>query len=364
MNKVDSMVETGFLSAEDISHLESIVGKAHEDWFKSVYIYITEKCQLHCKHCYLGTRLKRAATMPFDQICHNLKVWKALGGSKLCLLGGEPTLHPQFEDVVRYSIDLGYEKITMDTNGLQIAAKKLSAFDSSDITFIRVSLDGGSPETHEWIRGKGTFETVVNTIRGLCDKGFDTRIICTVNKMNMKDCLDILPLADDLGVNTVKYHIFSGVGNGKDIAQWVLTPYEWVEFTSLLLEQKGEYTTNIVYQTAYADEELGKWYHTEGYEGCVGKYLDRVSIFPDNKVYVCCYLFDTDMNFADMSNGKVKIKKEFNELNLFMERDDGHCAFDELCAGGCPAEKIVRGSLPCRTYPDTFPVCRLWKTEV
>jgi MoaA/NifB/PqqE/SkfB family radical SAM enzyme len=362
MNVMD--MEPDILSDEDISHLESILGQRQENWFKNIYIYITEKCQLHCKHCYLGERLKRAATMPIDQIYHNLDIWRALGGSKLCILGGEPTLHPQFEDVVRYAIDIGYKKVTMDTNGLQTALKKISLFESSDFAFIRVSLDGASPETHEKMRGKNTFKTVVNTVEELCNKGFDIRLICTVNKINREDCLNILPLADDLGVNVVKYHIFSGVGNGKDIDQWVLTPYEWVDFTKSLLEQKGKYKTQIVYQTAYANEELGHWYHEEKYRGCIGKDLDRVSIFPDNKVYVCCYLFDTDLNFAHMGDGRVHIKKEFNELNLFMEDDGGHCKFDTLCCGGCPGEKIVRGSLPCRTYPDTFPVCRLWKTEV
>jgi hypothetical protein len=80
---------------------------------------------------------------------------------------------------------------------------------------------------------------------------------------------------------------------------------------------------------------------------------------------VCCYLFDTDLHFGTLVDGQVKIKKEFSELDLFVGEDEGgNCAFDELCAKGCPAEKIVRGSLPCKEYPGTFPVCRLWKTEI
>ncbi len=365
MSSLINIPETGIISAEDISHLETVLGQRNENWFKGVYIYITEKCQLRCSHCYLGNRLKRAASMSIDEIYHNLKIWRTVGGRKVCFLGGEPTLHPQFEEAVRYAIQLGYEEITMDTNGLSPALTKLKKFDSSDFSYVRVSLDGASPETHERIRGKDTFKTVVHTIEELCKHGFDTRIICTVDNYNKRDCLDILPLADEFGVSMVKYHIFSAVGNGKEVAPSVLTPYEWVQFTNSLLELKGKYTTKIVYQTSYADERLGRWYHSEKYDGCVGKNLDRVSIFPDGRVYVCCYLFDTDLHFAEMADSTVRIRKEFNELNVFVgQEDNGHCTFGTLCVGGCPAEEIVTGSLPCEKYPGTFPICRLWKSEV
>ena len=91
MSNVMNTPEETVLSAEDFSHLETTLGQMNEEWFKNIYIYITEKCQLHCRHCYLGQRLKRAATMPLGYIFQNLDIWKTLGGRKLCILGGEPT---------------------------------------------------------------------------------------------------------------------------------------------------------------------------------------------------------------------------------------------------------------------------------
>jgi hypothetical protein len=51
--------------------------------FRNVYLYITERCQLRCEHCYMGERLDRALKMPFDQITATLRTWRQMGGSKL-----------------------------------------------------------------------------------------------------------------------------------------------------------------------------------------------------------------------------------------------------------------------------------------
>jgi len=37
--------------------------------------------------------------------------------------------------------------------------------------------------------------------------------------------------------------------------------------------------------------------------------LDRISIFPDGRCYVCSYLFDTTCTFARMQNGQVVLNR-------------------------------------------------------
>ncbi len=48
--------------------------------------------------------------------------------------------------------------------------------------------------------------------------------------------------------------------------------------------------------------------------GFIGRTLDRISIFPDGRCYVCSYLFDTDLHFATMQDGKVALNKDANEI--------------------------------------------------
>lgn len=358
-----------YLAPEDYDYLKKISKEPSEKWFRNVYIYITEKCQLRCKHCYLGRRLDKEVIMSKDDIFRNLVLWKKIGGKKLCFLGGEPTLHPQFEEIIKYANGLKYEEITMDSNGQQIALEKLKNMNSADFTYIQVSLDGGSALTNDKTRGKGTFATAMNTIKELRERNFDIRIICTVNNNNIEDCLKILSIADDLGVSLVKYHIFSGIGSGKENADLLINPKEWIKFYNLLLKQKGKYKARIQYQVAYGDTKTKEILFDQNYDGCLGRKLDRMSVFPNGNVYICSYLFDTDLNFAqvDLKNNKLIINKDrLNELSLFhsgMKKCD-HCNFFETCFMGCQAEKLVNDFYPCIKHKEIYPVCRLWKADV
>ncbi len=358
-----------FLTPQDFLYLKKLTNNPPKNWFENIYIYITEKCQLRCKHCYLGKRLNRGLVMSKEEVFDNLSFWKKIGGKKLCFLGGEPTLHPDFEEVVKHANDLKYEKVIMDSNGQKISLEKLSNLSYSDFSYIQISLDGGSSSINDITRGKNTFNIALNSIKELRKKNFDIRIICTVNRFNIKDCLNLLPLADRLGVSLIKYHIFSGIGIGKDNNNLLINPKEWINFTNLLLEQKGKYKTKIQYQAAYGDENTKSLLFGQKYAGCLGRKLDRMSIFADKKVYVCSYLFDTGLNFAevDLKNNKLVINQKRNsEINLFFSKLEKcqRCNFNNVCANGCMAEKIVNNFYLCSKYRNIYPICRLWKATV
>lgn len=271
--------------------------------FRNVYLYITEACQLRCEHCYMGERLDRALKMPFDEIDRTLTTWRQMGGSKLTVLGGEPTLHPRFTDVIRHAAMLGYEHVITTSNGLDPAIRKFRRMTPDDFAYIQISLDGGSAASHDQIRGPGTFDEALRNITELTERGFDTRIICTVNRANTGDCLNLLDIADEIGVSLVKFHVFSVIGSGHDVAEWGMQPAEWIEFYEHLERAAPGHRTRVWYQPTYARRDRIAGYAANGYRGCIGRTLDRISIFPDGRAYVCSFLFDTDLHFATMVDG-------------------------------------------------------------
>jgi radical SAM protein with 4Fe4S-binding SPASM domain len=355
------MDQYGFARSPEISE------KVQYGRFRNVYLYITEKCQLSCGHCYMGERLEHAVTMPFPEVVTTLTTWRKMGGSKLTILGGEATLHPQFCEIIKVANRLGYEKVILTTNGLKPACKRLESLEAKDFAYVQVSLDGARPETHDKIRGKGTFNIAWKTIENLCSRGFDVRIICTVNKVNIGECLDLLPMADKVGVQLVKYHVFSGIGNGTENSEWIIHPIEWIGFYEQLEHEKNKWKTKIWYQPTYAKIEKAKQYAAKGYQGCIGRTLDRISIFPDGRAYVCSYLFDTSLNFANIIDGKIEINKGPNEFDLFTKAiTHANCSDckSSACMGGCPAEQIVMGRSSCESFSDIVPICRLWKSDL
>src|SRR3989337_604277 len=80
----------------------------------------------------------------------------------MTILGGEPSLHPDFLPILEYVI-LTYKNVNLDTNG----QFDPSVIDSGIDTFRRlkhltISLQGSSAVSHELISGRGTFEKTVN----------------------------------------------------------------------------------------------------------------------------------------------------------------------------------------------------------
>lgn len=335
--------------------------------FRNVYLYITEKCQLRCGHCYMGDRLERAKFMSLSEVKHTLQTWRKLGGSKLSILGGEPTLHPDFIEICHYAKAIGYEKVILNTNGVGKALSILDKMKPEDFNYVQVSLDGGSSATHDSVRGPGTFRLAWKTSEALAARKFDTRIICTVNRKNRSDCLELIPKCEAIGASLVKFHVFSNIGNGQGNSDWAMTPREWIEFYEELERIKKDHKIQIWYQPTYANKENIHRFAQQGYRGCIGRTLDRISIFPDGRAYVCSYLFDTAQNMFQMVDGEVKINRGENEFELFTKvltkSSCGSCKSPKACLGGCPAEELSMGKSSCEADSEIIPVCRLWKSD-
>ena len=364
----DSREYQAFL-ADSYGHARApeTIAKLEYGRFRNVYLYITMACQLNCKHCYLGDRLQHKVHMPTEKVKHTLEVWRKMGGSKLNLIGGEPTLHPDFIEITRFAKEIGYEKVILNTNGLRKAREVLMKMDPEDISYVQVSLDGGLEMTHDQIRGHGNIKITWKTIEEITARGFDTRVICTVNKVNIDDCLDLLDKTEKVGASLLKFHVFSTIGNGGENAQWVIKPREWMAFCEKLKTLSANRKMQVWYQPTYASKDNITDFAKQGYRGCLGKTMDRISIFPDGKAYVCSFLFDTEMNMFYMDNGHIKLNPKQNECDLFtstLSRSScNSCSSAAICVGGCPAEKLIEGEAACSSEEKVIPICRLWKSD-
>jgi radical SAM protein with 4Fe4S-binding SPASM domain len=66
--------------------------------------------------------------------------------------GGEPTLHPHLIDSMRHAVQTGL-KIGLFTNGSLMTETKIHQLLELEPTFIRVSLDAGTPDIHRLLHG-------------------------------------------------------------------------------------------------------------------------------------------------------------------------------------------------------------------
>lgn len=73
-----------------------------------LWLEITGKCQLNCSHCYAESGpAGRHGAMEASDWLSVMDQAAGLGISTVQLIGGEPTMHPQFEILLRHAIDCG-----------------------------------------------------------------------------------------------------------------------------------------------------------------------------------------------------------------------------------------------------------------
>ncbi len=114
----------------------------YSPWFTQ--LVVIRKCNLSCGYC--NEYDKTSSPVPTDILKARLKKLKDLGSFSVCLTGGEPTLHPDLPELIRYSrYDLKFLKTVMITNGFFLTKELIEKLNESGLQDMQISIDGVKP---------------------------------------------------------------------------------------------------------------------------------------------------------------------------------------------------------------------------
>lgn len=186
-----------------------------------LYLYLTNGCNLCCKHCWITPTFVNGAPSPGQYIDTDLLFAaiaeaKPLGLNSVKLTGGEPLLHPSFRKIAAFLAEQDIHS-DMETNGTLIDADMASFIkNSSTIDFVSVSLDSPVEDDHDSFRGvKGAFRAACEGIQHLCDNGIHPQIIMSPYKGNVQQVDEMVQLAEKLGAASIKFNIITNAGRGR-----------------------------------------------------------------------------------------------------------------------------------------------------
>jgi SynChlorMet cassette radical SAM/SPASM protein ScmF len=184
-----------------------------------LYFYLTESCNLSCRHCYLAPKFDstgdKYSTIPIELFKTAIREAKPLGLKHLKLTGGEPLLHPQFEKLLAIVRSEGLS-LNIETNGMLCTAKIASEIAKSPQRFVGVSIDGVDSATHDWIRGvPGSFERAKQAVRNLAAVDTPPQIIMSIMRCNVDQVEALVRLAENLGASSVKFNIVQPMSRGE-----------------------------------------------------------------------------------------------------------------------------------------------------
>ena len=186
-----------------------------------MYFYLTEGCNLACRHCWLAPKYdpdgSRYTMLPVETFETAVREGKPLGLNAAKLTGGEPLLHPEFPRLLEI-VRREELKLTVETNGLLCTPAMVAEIAKSPRPFVSVSMDGADAATHDWVRGvPGSFEGACRAVRNLVAGGIRPQIIFSVMRGNVDQAEAVVRLAEGLGAASVKFNVIQPTARGEKL---------------------------------------------------------------------------------------------------------------------------------------------------
>jgi MoaA/NifB/PqqE/SkfB family radical SAM enzyme len=182
------------------------------------WLELTPSCQLHCTHCYRESMpgLGHGALRSDDwkQVITSLR---ASGTQYVQFIGGEPTIHPHFCELLEYAVGVGLS-IEVYTNLVSITSHLWELFTQHQVR-IATSFYTDTPAIHDAITGvSGSYGKTLANIK----KALAHRLVLRVGMVHMREDQNIdaaKALLTDLGVKKIGVDRARGVGRGMQIRQ-------------------------------------------------------------------------------------------------------------------------------------------------
>lgn len=317
------------------------------DWFKGVNIILTYRCNLGCEYCYeKGVKLNYS-DITLDDFEKTIKWLRENNKEKIILLGGEPTQHANFEEIL--AICSKYQMYIVLLTNMAFGDSIVKAISQYKRCVLQANVNG--PATYP----KEIYERVCSNVRRLY-----TNVVAVVLRYNIyKDNSDftaIVKLAKDIN-SSIRFSLInsplnceSGVKQNREHVENVYEKKSIVRFLDTCEKEKvSAFFARPVPKCLFSQEEIQK-YKKNGikYKCYVGRnddYAARVNIQPDMSVMACYGV--------PIRGPKVTSFKSYQELSEYYKDSFiklrkipamSKCQtcpeyLNNVCQGGCLSER-------------------------
>ena len=295
---------------------------------RNVFFHILTRCNLRCRHCYINPAQHGKNTLPANTVRAWLKeLLHKDRESNLIFIGGEPTLHPDLDLLIKAARKMGYASITVDTNGF-FFNRILEKVGPEEVDYFSVGLDGSCKEVNDSIRGKGSYDKCVAGIQEALDRGFKVSLIYTVSQLNIGDLKHMPTLLKTLGIDRFFIQVIGIRGRSaqEQSHKLQLTRKEWTTVVPKVAAQASEFGIHVTYPKVF----LRKSDHFE----CAALVAENYFVFPNGRVYQCPLCEDFPLHSYAFEKNKLAPRPPINESNLFQLSIPEGCVLNKLVQPG------------------------------
>jgi mycofactocin radical SAM maturase len=318
---------------------------------------ITQRCTMHCVHC-LSDAGPAAEHELSTQECRELvDQLAALNVFQVNVGGGEPFVREDFLDLLTYAHDKGLVTC-VSTNGMLIDKALAGHLSGLTMLYLQVSLDGATAEVNDEIRGKGTYQKIVDAMDCLASQRVPFSINTVLTRLNFSQLEDLRKLAKTYEAD-LRVSRFRPSGRGKESKHWLGPDKNQLEAFTEWLNRHDLVRTGDSFFCLTSENRRRK-----GLDMC-GAAKMTCCISPTGGVYPCAFLQEEPFLAGNVRERAFKDlwdrSSVFHQLRNLDVESCLYCYRFESCRGGCPA--MAYHTYHDLSLPDPECLMNLRKTE-
>lgn len=311
-----------------------------EDDF-SLRIYLTNRCNLRCNHCFMYADKKLPDELTYDEIITIIKLSKKSGCTKVIFTGGEVCLKEKFIDILKFSHSIGLyvQVLSNGTIWNEIMIKEASPY----IDEIQISIDGYNELTNAMVRGSGWFSKVMSVVE-------------LFSKENVFLSITITPLYEMIDKYREEYINFSKeliakYGNKKFL---VVIAKELIDGRNIKCdsEKNKQMTKNVneMYEAIYENFELTTFVMNHKYNRIIKNCGFGVLTINSNGDYYFCGRINDVKSYGNIRktdfdvilNNRIRARYKTFVDNIIPCKT---CNIKYICGGGCRVDNVNEAEL-------------------
>jgi radical SAM protein with 4Fe4S-binding SPASM domain len=356
---VASLASYSFLSLNN--YAKNSIYSTNLPYPQMIYYNVTNKCNLKCPFCYISAGGQLEDELNHEEAVKCIDEIASLKPQTLVFSGGEPLMREDLFDLAGYAKEKKL-RIVLISNGTLIndrIAERLTIFDA-----IQISLEGSTSAVHDKLRGAGTFDLVLNSIKLLKKAGVKRVIISPVlTRINAHDLPNLLDMVTKFRLGKVKLNVFVPVGRGQSNQELSLSPHIVAailnDLNKTCLKTGEEYLDLMDEKTTIFSRFVKKM-------NC-GAGTGVLSIAANGDVYPCHAFHVPEFKAGTIKNDSLEtiyrdslVFAKFREATVDSIEKCKDCYLRYLCGGGCRASGYyLKKSL---LSPD--PECQVYKSLI
>ncbi len=308
---------------------------------------LTLACNMHCLHCASGAGDRRSDELSWNECVRVADELVELGCHKLCLSGGEPTLHPRWYELGRRMVEGGIG-VHIISNAWNWGERETERAIEAGLENVGFSLDG-LESAHDTVRRAGSFQRVITAVDHCVAAGIPVGVLTHLNRLNSRTLDELFALIHSHDVTFWQVQLGVPTGAMDAHRELVLPPEDllWLvpELARLRQAQSPQVVVaeNIGYYGIYEARIRDQGGRIPFWFGCRAG-CHSIGIQSNGDIKGCLSLPDgggfVEGNLRRESLPEIwqrpdafALNRQFDEAQL-----GGFCAscrYRDLCRGGC-----------------------------